>query len=211
MTDSQSAERNAAGGERTDKLSEILQFNEKFVQQKKFESYVTTRFPDKKLVILTCMDTRLVELLTKAMNLKNGDAKIIRNAGAIVTQPFGNIMRSIIVALYELGADEVMVIGHHDCGMTALNSERILEKMKSRGIRQDIVDTLRHSGIDLGRWLTGFDSVREGVERSVSIIRNHPLLPEGTPVHGLIIDPLTGKLEVVTEGYAYLQSARAHR
>lgn len=211
MTDSQSAERNAAGGERTDKLSEILQFNEKFVQQKKFESYVTTRFPDKKLVILTCMDTRLVELLTKAMNLKNGDAKIIRNAGAIVTQPFGNIMRSIIVALYELGADEVMVIGHHDCGMTALNSERILEKMKSRGIRQDIVDTLRHSGIDLGRWLTGFDSVREGVERSVSIIRNHPLLPEGTPVHGLIIDPLTGKLEVVTEGYAYLQSVRAHR
>lgn len=205
-----SATETGTDGEPTDRLSEILRFNERFVREKAFESYLTTRYPDKKLVILTCMDTRLVELLTQAMNLKNGDAKIIRNAGAIVTQPFGNIMRSIIVALYELGADEVMVIGHHDCGMTALNSERIVDKMYRRGVRRDIVDTLKHSGIDLGRWLTGFDSVREGVEKSVSIIRNHPLLPEGTPVHGLIIDPTTGKLELVSEGYAYLKSSGAN-
>ena len=195
--------------ERSNRLGEILRFNERFVREKAFASFVTDRFPDKKLVILTCMDTRLVELLTKAMNLKNGDAKIIRNAGAIVTQPFGNVMRSIIVALYELGADEVMVVGHHDCGMTALDSGRILEKMLSRGIRPEVLETLKNSGIDLGRWLTGFDSVREGVERSVSIIRNHPLLPADTPVHGLIMDPVTGKLDLVTDGYEYLKTVKA--
>ena len=63
------------------------------------------RYPDKKMVILSCMDTRLIELLPKAMNLKNGDAKIVKNAGAIVTQPFGNVMRSILVALYKLKAE----------------------------------------------------------------------------------------------------------
>ena len=76
------------------------------------------------------MDTRLVELLPKAMNLHNGDAKIIKNAGAIVSHPFGSVMRSIIVAVYQLDADEVFVIGHYDCGMTGLNSEMSSPKRK---------------------------------------------------------------------------------
>jgi carbonic anhydrase len=183
------------------RLSEIIEHNEIFVENKWFEEFVTTRFPDKRMVILSCMDTRLVELLPKAMNLKNGDAKIIRNAGAIVTQPFGNIMRSIIVAVYELQAEEVFVVGHHDCGMTGINPDRVTDKMIKRGIDEDVITTLTHSGIHLSNWLKGFDNVRDGVKSSVSIIKNHPLLPRELPVHGLIIDPVTGKLEVVINGY----------
>ncbi|WP_424765983.1 hypothetical protein [Paenibacillus sp. sgz302251] len=47
------------------------------------------------------------------------------------------------------------------------------------------------------RWLTGFDNVRDSVLNSVSIIRNHPLLPTNILVHGLIINPETGELELV--------------
>jgi carbonic anhydrase len=153
------------------------------------------------------MDTRLTELLPKAMNLKNGDAKIIKNAGALVLQPFGNVMRSILVALYELNATEVLVIGHHDCGMTGLDPERVIAKMGNMGVDSATIRMLEHAGIDLKRWLIGFHSVRESVEQSVSIIRNHPLLPKGVPVHGMIIDPETGKLELVTDGYAVLQES----
>ena len=46
-------------------LDEILDFNEKFVAEKKYEEFTTTKFPNKKMVILTCMDTRLVELLPR--------------------------------------------------------------------------------------------------------------------------------------------------
>jgi carbonic anhydrase len=183
------------------RLSEIIDYNEIFVENKLFEEFMTTRYPDKRMVILSCMDARLVELLPKAMNLKNGDAKIIHNAGAIVTQPFGNIMRSIIVAVYELQADEVFVVGHHDCGMTGINPEGVKDKMIKNGIDPDVITTLTHSGINLNNWLRGFDSVREGVENSVSIINNHPLLPRDLPVHGLIIDPVSGKLEIVINGY----------
>jgi carbonic anhydrase len=182
-------------------ISEILEFNRKFVENKQYEQYMTTKFPDKKLVIVTCMDTRLVELLPKAMNLKNGDVKIVKNAGAIVTMPFGNIMRSIIVALYQLNAKEVVVIGHHECGMTGLNADEIIAKMRASGIKEEVFRTLAHSGIDLHRWLTGFDNVRESVEKSVGIIKNHPLLPPGIAVHGMIIHPQTGALELVVDGY----------
>ncbi len=189
------------------KMDEILTFNKRFVEDKEYEQYLTTnRPPEKKIVVVTCMDARLTELLPKAMNLKNGDAKFIKNAGAIITSPFGNIMRSVLVALYELHANEVFLVGHHDCGMTGIDPDEVVRHMQARGIPENVIHTLRHSGINLYRWLTGFDSVRESVENSVDIVRNHPLLPPGTPVHGLIIHPDSGELEVVTDGYRALES-----
>lgn len=70
-------------------LQDVLEFNKKFVEEKKYELYETSKFPNKKMVILSCMDTRLVELLPHALNLRNGDVKIVKNAGALVSHPFG--------------------------------------------------------------------------------------------------------------------------
>jgi carbonic anhydrase len=182
-------------------LSNILEYNKTFVDNKQYEEFLTDKFPDKRMVILTCMDTRLVELLPRALNLRNGDAKIIKNAGALVSHPFGSVMRSIIVAVYELNADEVLVIGHKECGMTGLNANSVLNKARERGISQVVLDTLEHSGIRLEKWLRGFNEVNEAVAKSLSVIRNHPLLPPSLPVHGLVIDPATGELELVEEGY----------
>lgn len=181
-------------------LSDILTFNRAFVETQGYEQFRTDKFPDKKMVILTCMDTRLVELLPKAMNLRNGDAKIVKNAGAIVSHPFGSIMRSLIVAVYELGAKEVFVVGHYDCGMTGLNPVSVLSKARERGISDSVLQTVQNSGVNLSRWLTGFDHAQEGVIKSVSIIKNHPLLPADVLVHGLLIDPETGRLDVLIEG-----------
>lgn len=182
-------------------IDEILNFNRQFVENREYEKYATSKYPDKRMVIVTCMDTRLTEMLPKAMNLRNGDAKIIKNAGAIVTQPFGNIMRSILISLYELQTDEVFVIGHTNCGMTGINPELIIQHMEERGVSSDTITTLKHSGLNLMRWLTGLDNVRDSVVNSVSIIRNHPLLPVNILVHGLIIDSETGELLLVDSAY----------
>lgn len=182
-------------------LSSILEHNRKFVESKEYEAYRTSRFPDKKIIIITCMDTRLVELLPKAMNFKNGDVKVIKNAGAIISQPFGSVMRSVIVALYELNADEVIVVGHHECGMASLNADRVIQSMKERGISDEVLSTLEHSGIKLTKWLRGFDNITSAVENTVSIIQNHPLLPPNIPVHGMVIHPTTGALDLVVDGY----------
>lgn len=182
-------------------LNEILSYNEEFVQEKKYEEYRTTKFPDKRMVILTCMDTRLFELLPKAMNFKNGDVKIVKSAGAVINHPFGGIMRSLFVAVYELNADEIYIIGHHDCGMASVKPEGIIEKMKSRGIEQSTIELMDYSGVNLDEWLMGFDDVSESVRHSVDMVRHHPLMDKKVPVHGLVIDPTTGKLDVVVDGY----------
>jgi carbonic anhydrase len=188
-------------------LKDILDHNASFVRRREYEPFLTDQFPDKKLVVLTCMDTRLVELLPRAMGVRNGDIKLIKNAGAIVSHPFGSVMRSILVAVYELGAAEVAVVGHSGCGMTSLSCARVIEKARQRGVSDDTLAMLKNAGIDLDRWLTGFDRVETGVEESVKIIRNHPLLPKDVPIHGLVIDSETGKLDVLVDGYADLAHA----
>ena len=97
-------------------IDQIIDFNKTFVAQKGYEKYVTDKYPDKKLAVLTCMDTRLTELLPAALGLKNGDAKIIKNAGGLIITPFDSAMRSLIVAIYELGVEEIMVVAHSQCG-----------------------------------------------------------------------------------------------
>lgn len=184
----------------SERLQEILAYNQTFVENKEYEPFKTTKYPDKKIVVLSCMDTRLMELLPKAMNLRNGDAKIIKSAGAVVSQPFGAIMRSIIIAVYTLKAEEIYVVGHTECGMTGMNPEPILQSAVERGVSEEALKTLFNSGINLNKWLTGFSHVRDGVIGSVEKIRNHPLLPPNIPVHGLIIDSETGKIEVVVDG-----------
>ena len=182
------------------KLDEILEYNKMFVENKEYEQYKATKYPDKKIVILSCMDTRLTELLPKALNLKNGDAKIVKNAGATIMHPFGSIIRSIIVAIYEFDTDEVLVIGHKNCGMSNINGEEIINKIIDRGISKETIDTVKNSGINIDKWLHGFDSVEDSVRESVDLIKKHPLVPKDIKVHGLIMDPETGLLEVVIKG-----------
>lgn len=186
-------------------ISEILDHNRKFVAERKYEEFQTDRWPNKKIVVLTCMDTRLVELLPRAMNLRVGDAKVIKSAGAIVSHPFGSIMRSILVAVYSLGVEEIAVVGHHDCGMAGLNCDSILKKSIQQGVPPEVIDTLQAAGINLQKWLQGFEHVQDGVIGSVELIRKHPLLPRQIPVHGLLIDPATGKLESLVDGYSHAQ------
>jgi carbonic anhydrase len=184
-------------------LYEVLDFNKQFVEQKKYVPYLTSKFPEKKFVIITCMDTRLIELLPASMDIKNGDVKIIKIAGAVVAHPFGSVMRSIIVAIYELNATEVFVVGHTDCGMGSVNPSIIKEKFKAEGIKDETIKTLEYYGINLEKWLKGFDDVTDSVRNSVNLIRCHPLLPK-IAVHGLVISSETGKLDVVEDGYDYL-------
>ena len=182
-------------------VSEILEHNRTFIDRKEYEAFRTDQFPNKKLVVLTCMDTRLVEMLPRAMGFRNGDVKMVKNAGAIVSHPFGSVMRSILVAIYELHAEEVVVVGHSGCGMMALNSDRVIDKVRARGVSEDVFLTLQHAGIDLRQWFKGFENVEDGVRDSVAIILNHPLLPRDIAVHGMVMNSESGALKLIVDGY----------
>lgn len=175
-------------------LEEILEYNKKFVEEKQYTQYGTSKYPDKHLAILTCMDTRLIELLPAALGIKNGDAKIIKNAGGVIAHPYGSVVRSLLVGILELGVKEIMVIGHTDCGVQGLNADAMLSELKKHGIKQKHIDLIRHSGIDFDNWLKGFDSTEQSVQDTVFALKTHPLIPKDIKIYGFIMDSVTGEL-----------------
>ncbi len=178
-------------------IDQIIAYNKEFVEQKSYEKYLTDKYPDKKLAVLSCMDTRLTELLPAALGLKNGDAKIIKNAGGLVISPFDSAMRSLIVAVYELGVEEIMVVAHSHCGACHMSYAHFHEEMIKRGVTDETLNTIRMCGIDLDQWLEGFKDTPESVRKTVVTIKTHPLMPCDITVRGFIIDSVTGALEEI--------------
>src|SRR6478672_7994072 len=110
-------------------LDQILAHNARFVAERERP---LTRAPAKKVALFTCMDTRLVEFLEPALGLGRGDAKVIKNAGNTVVDPTGGVIRSLVVAVYALGCEEILVVGHRDCGMAELDEDDLERRMRAR-------------------------------------------------------------------------------
>ncbi len=178
-------------------INEILEYNKEFVETKKYKSFITSKYPDKKIAVVSCMDTRLTELLPAALGLKNGDAKFIKNAGGVISHPFGSVMRSLLIAVYDLDVSEILVIGHTDCGARHTDGKKMIEKMKIQGVLEEDIEWTEYCGVNLNSWLSGFEDLNYSIKKSVDIIRKHPLIPKGVAIYGMIIDSVTGKLTTV--------------
>ncbi len=175
-------------------IDSILEFNREFVAKKEYEKYATSKYPDKRIAIVTCMDTRLVELLPAALGIKNGDVKMIKNAGGTITNPFDSTVRSLLVAVYELGVNEIMIIGHTNCGVQGMDANEMLSLMRKRGISEEHITLMEHCGINLREWLHGFEETDAAVAETVDLVKNHPLMPADITVRGYILDSVTGEL-----------------
>lgn len=132
------------------------------------------------VAVVTCMDSRIDPL--RMLGLSYGDAKILRNAGARVTE---DVLRTLVLAVHLLGVDRVMVVAHTDCRMASVTDEQVHEAISSQ------------SGLDTRslEFRTITDQV-EALRGDVQKVRSSPYLPAGLPVVGAVYDVKTGRLEV---------------
>ena len=175
-------------------MKQIIEHNKNFAEEGRGSHYTTSKYPNRNLAIVTCMDTRLTQLLPAALGIKNGDVKIIKNAGGVISHPFGSVVRSLLVAIFELGVQEIMVIGHTDCGVQHINADMMIKCMKERGVTDEQIDMMHYCGVDFETWLSGFDDVESSVHETVELLENHPLIPDDIIIYGCVMDSVTGKL-----------------
>lgn len=190
-------------------VDDILKANEAFCKNPPVdytqEDHKKSKLPQKQLAIITCMDTRLVNFLEPALGILRGEAKVIKTAGNGVTGVFDGIIRSLLVCIYELGVQEVLVIGHHECGMEKTTAEGLTKAMLARGVAPEAVHMVQK---ELREWADEFHHPEQNVEDTVDLIRLNPLIPKDVPVHGLIFHPRTGKLDLIVNGYEKVQPIR---
>ena len=188
------------------RIDEILAQNEQFLREKQLP--VIGHAPRKQLAVVTCMDCRLVEMFEEALGLQRGDVVEMRTAGATISMGereggANDLVRSIAGSVYLLGVREVMVIGHTQCGLAHANSTALVASMQALGVDPDALIAREGLGDINGlmTWLGAFSDVHLNVREVVNVIRSSPFLPK-MPVHGLVIDIITGKLEVVDRASA---------
>lgn len=188
------------------RLDEVLVQNEQFLREKQFP--VIGHAPRKQLALVTCMDCRLVQMFETALGIQRGDVVEMRTAGATISVPerkgaANDLIRSLAGSVYLLGVREVMVIGHTQCGLAHANPTALIASMQALGVDPDTLIKREDLGDVNGllRWIGAFNDVHLNVQEVVNVIRNSPYLPK-LPVHGLVIDIVTGKLEVVDRAAA---------
>jgi len=179
-------------------IDEILASNEAFLS--KHQPAQLSHLPRKRMAVVTCMDTRLTHLFEEALGLHRGDVLQLRTAGATIPEGQeinGDLIRSLAGGIYLLGVREVAVIGHTECGLSHGNLATLTASMQALGVDPA---NFPEQGDALLRWLGTFQDVRENTARTARAIRTSPYLPRGIPVHALVIDVHTGKLEVIERG-----------
>ena len=106
-------------------LDEVLRVNAEFVRT--YDSSRATAPVVRRLAVVACMDYRIP--LAEAFGLKPGDAYVIRNAGGVVTE---DVIRSLLVAHYRLGVEEVLIVNHTECGMQTFRDEELRADIRRR-------------------------------------------------------------------------------
>ena len=159
-----------------DDFSDLFEANAEFV--KGFKSQELTGEARKGLAIITCMDSRIDPL--RIVGMQPGDAKILRNAGARVTE---DVLRTLVLATYLLNVNRVLVMPHTDCRMASGTEDEIHAAIKERSG----VDT---RGIEIR---TVKDQVA-ALNADLVRIKSFPLLPKDLSVTGGIYDVKSGRL-----------------
>ena len=140
--------------------------------------------PERKLAILTCMDTRLS---IRTLGLKTGDAHIIRNAGGIVTD---DSLRSLLVSHYLLGTEEFMVINHTDCGLMHTTEHDLRTRIQNRAGTAAVAPAFFYA----------FTNIDENVRQQLQKLHTHPWVPKEILVRGFVYDVTSGRLREITAG-----------
>lgn len=125
------------------------------------------------------MDSRIDPL--RVVGMKPGDAKILRNAGARVTE---DVLRTLVLAVHLLNVSKVLVMPHTDCRMASGTEDQVHEAIK------------KASGIDTRSIeIRTVTDQKAALEVDVLRIKSFPFLPSELEVMGAIYDVRNGKLE----------------
>jgi carbonic anhydrase len=161
----------------TVKFSDLIDANSEYVQTFKYSEL--TGSAARGLAIVTCMDSRINPL--SVVGMRSGDAKILRNAGARVTE---DVLRTLVLATYLLNVDRILVMPHTDCRMAQSEESNIHELIESK------------FGVDTRSLEFRVTKDQEAaLKTDITRIRTYPLIREGVSVAGAIYDVKTGKID----------------
>jgi carbonic anhydrase len=155
------------------------------------------------VVALTCIDVRLNPLLPEVLGVPKEQFIWLRNAGNIITGPLSSTMRSLALACVVKGGKEIAIIGHTDCQVGKTTTTELIDRFRAIGIERHLLPA------NVNEFFGMFSSERANVIKAVATVRSSPIIGPRIPVHGLLVDIETGKVEWLVNGYQTLETMGA--
>ncbi len=153
------------------------------------------------IIALTCIDPRLNPLMPEVLGIPESHFIWLRNAGNVITGPVSSTMRSLALACAVKGGREIIIIGHTDCLVCKTSMMELTDRLKSLGVDRTRLPE------NLTEYFGLFASERQNVLKAVEFVRTSPLIGPRVPVHGLLVDIESGRLEWLVNGYQTLETA----
>lgn len=153
----------------------------------------------KKVVLVTDSEHGMESILKEVTTIQPENRLTIQCDGPVISNPYGDIMRSIILAIFQENVEEILVIGTNDKRPRTVNVRDQFESMKDKLLTLDYLFKNcmpEFSGGTVDDWLNGKENGRETVEKSVDLIRHHPLVPSHVKVRGLIVNNKDEKFSI---------------
>jgi len=147
------------------------------------------------VVVLTCYDPRMHPLMPEVLGVAEPDFIWVSNAGNIVTSPFSSTVRSLALACAVQGGKEIAIVGHTDC--LFFQPAKLLLNRHWAGLRSELGTVADQ----LDEYVHRFVNERQNVDLAVKLARSSPWIGRRIPVHGLLVDVVSGRLEWVVNGY----------
>jgi len=155
------------------------------------------------IVALTCIDVRLNALLPEVLGVPREQFIWLRNAGKILTGPLSSTMRSLALACVVKGGKEIAIIGHTDCQVGKTTTMELIDGFRAVGVERRLLPA------NVNEFFGMFSSERANVIKAVDTVRSSPLIGPKIPVHGLLVDIETGRVEWLVNGYQTLETMGA--
>ncbi|MDA1477241.1 carbonic anhydrase [Bacillus changyiensis] len=150
---------------------------------------------NKKVLCIIGMERKLEQSICETAGIQPENILVLKSVHSDISQPYGELMRDIITLVYQEKVDEILIVRSNN---EQVINEAVVYNLRSKDlILNERMNTLNYlfqscnpefPSRNINEWLAGSKTSTEGIQKSVSLIRRHPLIPSHVKVCGFLLD-----------------------
>ncbi|MGG7620550.1 hypothetical protein [Bacillus coreaensis] len=153
----------------------------------------------KKTLIITSFNEKILQYIPEISQKTTEELLIFNSLGEVISQPYGCLVRDIILAINFENVVEIYVIG--DENKSSISEEELIIRLEKSGVTKQAIETLDYInfvGDSTINWLKGPQVTRDKIKRNVDLIKKHPLIPKSLPVKGFIVNTEKNEIDLIS-------------
>lgn len=144
----------------------------------------------KKTLVITGLNEKMSQLLPAITNKKAEELMVLNSYGAVITNPYDSMMRSVILSIYNENVEDIYIVLEKESKEHVLNKNVLTTKLKNAGITKETLKTIEYIDVldeAVINWLAGPNDEEKILQKNLMLLQKHPLMPKTVSIYGYIV------------------------